>query len=77
MEKSLVIGEINVIGIIILVFGALNLGMVLLSPDNFCLYKVLAARARLCVGTGSERKFIAAYSVIIIVVGTLIMLRLF
>jgi len=77
MEKPFVIGEMNVIGMIILVLGALNLGMVLLSPDNFCLYSVLAARARPCVGTGNERKFIAEYSVMMLVVGTLIMLRVF
>ena len=51
--------------------------MALVQPESFFLYKMLKARATHCVGDGNEAKYIAAYSVVMMIFGLLLMLRVF
>ncbi len=69
--------EINIIGLVLLIIGALFLLLAAFHPENFFVYKLLKGRATPCVGEENARVFIAGYSVLIMVFGLLLMLRVF
>lgn len=68
---------INIAGLVVLVIGAIFLAIAIVNPRDFIVYKLLVGRATPCAGEGNERKWIAAYSVIMMVFGLLLMLRVF
>ena len=67
----------NYIGLVILIIGALFLAMSITKPDNFFVYKMLKARSSLCCGEENASKVIMTYSVMMIIFGLLLMLRVF
>eukprot|EP00578_Thalassiosira_sp_NH16_P006149 CAMPEP_0181118560 /NCGR_PEP_ID=MMETSP1071-20121207/23144_1 /TAXON_ID=35127 /ORGANISM="Thalassiosira sp., Strain NH16" /LENGTH=77 /DNA_ID=CAMNT_0023203069 /DNA_START=89 /DNA_END=322 /DNA_ORIENTATION=+ len=68
---------INYIGLAILIIGAAFLAMAVIQPDSFFFYKILKARSTPCVGEGNEAKYMAAYSIMMMIFGLLLMLRVF
>ena len=68
---------INYIGLVIVIIGGLFLLMAIVQPKNFIVYKGLIARSELCWGEGNGPKFMAAYSLMMIVFGALLMFRVF
>ena len=68
---------INYIGLVILIIGGLFLLMAIAQPKNFIVYKGLIARSEVCWGEGNGPKVMAAYSLMMIVFGLLLMFRVF
>ncbi len=68
---------INYAGLVVLIIGILFLMMAIIDPSKFIVYKMLNARSEMCVGEGNGRYFMMAYSVVMIVFGVLLMLRVF
>ena len=68
---------INYAGLAVLIIGGLFLLMAIAQPKNFIVYRGLIARHELCWGEGNGANFMMAYSVMMIVFGTLLMLRVF
>jgi hypothetical protein len=66
---------INYIGLVIIIIGGFFLLMAIVQPKNFIMYKGLIARSELCWGEGNGPKFMMAYSLIMMVFGTLLMFR--
>ena len=66
----------NYIGLVILIIGALFFAMSITQPDNFIIYKMLKARS-LCCGEENASKVIMTYSLMMIIFGLLLMLRVF
>mmetsp|Transcript_30945 Transcript_30945/g.65283 ORF Transcript_30945/g.65283 Transcript_30945/m.65283 type:complete len:103 (+) Transcript_30945:140-448(+) len=69
--------EINISGLVILIIGALFLLLATFHPENFFVYKLLKGRAAVCVGDENARVLIAGYSVVMMIFGLLLMLRVF
>ena len=68
---------LNYIGLAILIIGVIFFSMAVWQPENFMVYKLLKARSTPCVGEGNEAKYMAAYSLLMIIFGTLLMFRVF
>lgn len=68
---------INYIGLVVLIIGAIFFAMAVVQPENFIVYKMLKARSTPCVGEGSEAKFMAEYSVVMMIFGGMLMFRVF
>ena len=68
---------INYIGLVILIIGALFLAMSITKPDNFFVYKMLKARSAMCCGEDNAPKVIMTYSLMMMIFGLLLMLRVF
>ena len=68
---------INYIGLVILIIGGLFLLMVIAQPKKIIVYKGLIARSEVCWGEGNGPKVMAAYSLMMIVFGLLLMFRVF
>ena len=67
----------NYIGLVILIIGALFFAMSITQPDNFIIYKMLKARSAMCCGEENASKVIMTYSLMMIIFGLLLMLRVF
>ena len=68
---------INYAGLVVLIIGILFLMMAIIDPSKFIVYKMLNARSEMYVGEGNGRYFMMAYSVVMMVFGVLLMLRVF
>jgi hypothetical protein len=68
---------INYAGLAVLIIGGLFLLMAIVQPKNFIVYRGLIARHEWCWGEGNGARFMMAYSVMMIVFGMLLMLRVF
>jgi hypothetical protein len=67
----------NYNGLVILIIGALFLAMSITKPDNFFVYKVLKSKSALCYGEENAPKVMMAYSLMLMIFGLLLMLRVF
>ena len=68
---------INYIGLLVLIIGLLFFALAVVQPEKFIIYRILKARATPCVGEGNEYKWIAVYSIAMVVFGGLLMFRVF
>ena len=68
---------INYIGLVIIIIGVVFLMISIIQPKEFIIYKVLNQKSEMCWGEGNGPKFMLAYSVLMIVFGVLLMLRVF
>jgi hypothetical protein len=66
----------NYIGLVIFIIGGLLLLMAIAQPKNFIVYQCLIARSEVCC-EGSGPKVMAANSLMMIVIGLLLMFRVF
>lgn len=67
---------INYAGLVVLVIGALFLVMAVVQPD-ICLYRSLKSKSSLCVGEEASARFVMAYSLLMVIFGTLLTFRVF
>ena len=76
-NNSIMSINFNYIGLVILIIGALFFAMSIMKPEHFIVYKMLKAKSAICCGEDDAPKVIMTYSLMMIIFGLLLMLRVF